>query len=56
MPHWAPRWALVFLVQLVWLLMLCLISESCTYFDKTQWCLICVMFWLISISADIRKD
>ena len=50
------RLTLIFTAELTWLIAIGLLSEFCTYFDKTQWCLIAIMCWLINISADIRKD
>ena len=29
-------------------------SEQIAFFDKTQWCLLVIVYWLISISYDIN--
>ena len=46
-------------VGLMWavcILVIVLLSEEITFFDKTQWCLLTIMYWLISISFDIYTN
>lgn len=37
-------------------LLIMFLSEQVTFFDKTQWCLLVIMYWLISISFDIYTN
>lgn len=49
----------VICVTLMWavcMLMILLLSERVTIFDKTQLCLLAIMYWLISISFDIYTN
>ena len=46
-------------VGLMWalcMLVILFLSEQVTFFDKTQWCLLAIMYWLISISFDIYTN
>lgn len=49
----------VLCVGLMWalyVLVILFLSEQVTFFDKTQWCLLAIMYWLISISFDIYTN
>ena len=41
------------LMYAVCILVIMFLSEQVTFFDKTQWCLLAIMYWLTSISFDI---
>ena len=46
-------------VTVMWIictLTIVLLSEQVTFFDKTQLCLLAIMYWLISISLDIYMN
>ena len=46
-------------VTVTWIictLVIVLLSEQVTFFDKTQWCLLTIMYWLIDISVDIYAN
>lgn len=47
---------LVTLMFAVFMLAIRFLSEQVTFFDKTQWCLLAIMYWLISISFDIYTN
>ena len=38
----------------LWVLVIVLLSEQATFFDKTQWCLVVIINLLISISLDVH--
>lgn len=50
------RASCVVLMCVVWILVIMFLSEHVAFFDKTQWCLLAIMYWLISISFDIYTN
>ena len=40
----------------VCILVIMFLSEQVAFFDKTQWCLLAIMYWLISISFNIYTN
>lgn len=51
-----PKVIFVTIMFAVFMLVIRLLSEQVTFFDKTQWCLLAIMYWLISISFDIYTN
>lgn len=50
------RVSCVGLMCVVCILVIMFLSEYVAFFDKTQWCLLAIMYWLISISFDIHTN
>ena len=41
---------------IIYTLVIVFLSKQVTFFDKTQWCLMAIMYWLIDISVDIYTN
>ena len=44
------------LMSAVCIFIIALLSEQVTFFDKTQLCLLAIIYWLINISYDIYTN
>ena len=44
------------LMYAICVLVIVLLANGSDFFDKTQWCLLTIMYWLICISFDIYTN